>query len=430
MNKILKEKLPKLSGIYLFKDSQNNIIYIGKAKDLSKRVGSYFAKQNTDWKIQELIKEYEIVEHIVTKNETEALLLEADLIKKYKPKFNVLLKSGNPFLYIVITKADLPEIKIIRIKKEKGDYFGPFLHKSKARSTYEYIIRTFSLGICKNKIDTGCLDYHLGRCAGTCMPTFDKAGYLFRLELARKALNQDFDDFSSSIKTQIAQYNKNLEFEKSQNLQKYLEDSEVIFKTIETGFSEKKYLTDVAQAATEKQYYSTEEAQAGLLELKKILNLTGIPETLDCFDISHFQSSYMVGSCIRFKNGTPDKNMFRRFKIKTLTEQNDYAALQEIVNRRYKDPKNIPDIILIDGGKGQLSAIEQVLPQANLISLAKREETIYSKNFKNGIKLDIHTPLGKLLIGLRDYAHHFAIQYHRLLRKKGHTLEELDLGKP
>ncbi len=425
MNKILKEKLPKSPGIYLFKDNQNNIIYIGKAKDLSKRVASYFAKQNTDWKIQELIKEYETVEYIITKNETEALLLEADLIKKYKPKFNVLLKSGNPFLYIIITKSDdLPVIKIVRTKKEKGEYFGPFLHKAKARSTYEYIIRTFSLGICKNKIETGCLDYHLGRCAGTCMPTFDKAGYLFRLDLAKKALNQDYESFAETIKSKIEEYNKKLEFEKSQNLNNYLQDAQVIFKTIETGFSANKYMVDVAQAASSKKYYSDQDAQAGLLELKRLLKLPGIPETLDCFDISHFQSSYMVGSCIRFKNGVPDKNMFRRFKIKTLQEQNDYAALQEIVKRRYKDPQHIPDIVLIDGGKGQLSAVQEVLPGANLVSLAKREETIYSKNFPNGIRLDIHTPLGKLLIGLRDYAHHFAIQYHRLLR-----LKENDMGR-
>ena len=126
----------------------------------------------------------------------------------------------------------------------------------------------------------------------------------------------------------------------------------------------------------------------------------------------------MTGSCIRFTNGKPEKNKFRRFKIKTLDEQNDYAALQEIVSRRYRDPNEIPDVILIDGGKGQLSAACAVIGQNKCISLAKKEELLFTPFSKDGIKLDIHSPVGKLLISLRDYAHHFAIKYHRLLRSK------------
>lgn len=154
-------------------------------------------------------------------------------------------------------------------------------------------------------------------------------------------------------------------------------------------------------------------------ELQKLLKLDQLPYTIDCFDISHFQSNELVGSCVRFTHGLPDKNNFRRFKIKTLTTQNDYAALQEIVARRYKDPRDIPDLVVIDGGKGQLSAVQQIIPTASCIALAKREERIFGTMIPHdGIVLDPHSEHGKLLIALRDYAHHFAINYHRLRRIK------------
>jgi len=140
--------------------------------------------------------------------------------------------------------------------------------------------------------------------------------------------------------------------------------------------------------------------------------------TIDCFDISHFQGHSIVGSCVRFTHGKPDKNKFRRFKIKYLTDQNDYAALQEIVLRRYADSAELPDLILIDGGKGQLSAVQKVLTGVYIVSLAKKEELLFSSYFPQGIALTVHEDVGKILIALRDYAHHFAISYHRLLRSK------------
>jgi excinuclease ABC subunit C len=217
------------------------------------------------------------------------------------------------------------------------------------------------------------------------------------------------------LKTKIAQYNKTLEFEKSKRLNEYLENLDIIFETIKTRFHEKKYEHDIFVAITPTKVAPRDKA---LEELSTWLELDKTIKTIDCFDISHFQSSYLVGSCIRFSNGVPDKNNFRRFKIKTLTTQNDYAALQEIISRRYKDAATIPDLIVIDGGKGQLSAAQSVLPHATIISLAKREETIFSDMFPHGKKLDIHTAVGQLLIAIRDYAHHFAISYHKLRRKK------------
>jgi excinuclease ABC subunit C len=230
-------------------------------------------------------------------------------------------------------------------------------------------------------------------------------------------LKKNHDEFVHKLKQKIQEYMCAYAFEKAKNLHAYVENVQMIFDTIETHFSEKKFATDIFVATTPVSYKSTSTADIAL-QLKHFLELPHLVSTIDCFDVSHFQSRYIVGACVRFTNGIPEKNKFRRFKIKTLQEQNDYAALQEIVSRRYKDQSDIPDLILIDGGKGQLHAIQNILPAAPIASLAKREEILYSPQFLEGKQLDIKTEVGKLLIALRDYAHHFAISYHRLRAQK------------
>lgn len=413
----MTNKFPKLPGVYIFKNVDNLIIYIGKAKDLHKRVSSYFKKDHTDWKILELVKEQTSIEHIITKNEIEALLLEAQLILKFKPKYNVLLKSGDPFFYILVTNAQVPKLKLVRTKKEQGSYFGPFLQRQKARKVYEYLLRKFRLRLCNNIIENGCLDYHLDNCAGSCTPNFDLQAYINRVNLARAVLNGNYEQATELIKAQIKQHNEQLEFEKSKNLAEYLENLTDIFEVLKTGYSQSKYKQKITAATLN---YKIEQPLRALEELQILLNLNEKPRIIDCFDISHFQSSYIVGSCVRFTMGIPEKNKFRRFRIKSLIEQNDYAALQEIVSRRYRERNDLPDIILIDGGKGQLSAINQLELVAHVpcISLAKKEETLFTKNIPLGLKLDIRNPMDQLLISIRDYAHHFAISYHKLLRNK------------
>ncbi len=412
--------IPSLPGIYLFK-KDTEILYVGKAKILKKRVLSYFKKQGTDWKIDSLVKEHTHIEHIVTINETEALLLEAQLIRDHKPKFNVLLKSGQPFVYLLFIKSAIPQITIVRNKKIKGIYFGPFLHKKKARSAYDYIIKTFRLTLCKTKIENGCLNYHLDRCAGNCLSHFDVEGYQLRFELALDLLQGHYNQSLKKLAKQIKEYTEQREFEKARNLHYYIQNLETIFTTIKTRFSEKKYEQEIFLATSPIDKKLIEDASLSR-KLQDFLGLKTAPVTIDCFDISHFQSNYMVGSSIRFKNGIPDKNNFRRFKIKTLTQQNDYAALQEIVARRYKNPEDIPDLMLIDGGKGQLNAIVSLFAQHQIISLAKKEELIFAPHLIEPLKLNVATDVGKALIALRDYAHHFAIKYHQLLRNKNATV--------
>ena len=406
--------LPLLPGIYIFKDTHNNVIYIGKAKVLRERVASYFTN-TSDWKIDALLKEAKELEHVVTKTEIEALLLEAQLIQEHKPKFNVLLKNGNPFLYLLITDDTLPELKIVRTQKEKGEYFGPFIHKSQARSAYLFLVQTFQLFRCNKKIPNGCLDYHIGRCIGTCISQSKKSDYIFRLELVKDLLRDNYSEFLKTIQKQIESYNRVFEFEKARNLQSYKENIDTIFSTLKAKFSPEKYLHTITTALSSAHLPSDYEEAA--YELQNLLRLPSMPQTIDCFDISHFQSQNIVGSCIRYLHGKPDKKNFRRFKIKTLESQNDYAALQEIVSRRYRNPEDLPDLILIDGGKGQRNAVKELLPEGRCISLAKREETLFTDNHPEGIILDIKTPIGKLIIALRDYAHHFCITYNRSLRK-------------
>ncbi len=418
MKEALKN-LPSLPGIYLFKAGEV-ILYIGKAKNIKKRVQSYFVKKALDWKIDALLAEYTIIEHIVTHSETDALLLEAQLIKEHAPKYNVLLKSGQPFVYLLFTNEVLPRLEIVRNKKQKGTYFGPFLHKKQARSVLNYILSTFRLKLCTTKIKQGCLEYHIGTCAGNCLETFDQHDYLFRLDLAQQLLAGNYKKSLAMIHKPILLYSTNFEFEKAKNLYNYEQNLHTIFESLRTRFSEKKYVLDVART-TAPTTVSSQDAHLVGAQLQKLLGLEKPIETIDCFDISHFQSSCIVGSCIRFKNGVPDKNNFRKFNIKSLTEQNDYAALQEIVQRRYKNPENLPDLMLIDGGKGQYSSIAKLFPTIPIIALAKREETIYGKNLPpEGIKLDVKTDVGKLLIALRDYAHHFAISFHRKKRSSSY----------
>lgn len=415
MKKTITKKIPNLPGVYLFKNNQGDVIYIGKAKSLKTRVNSYFQKQHPhDWKLNALLDDYADIDYIITPTETEALLLETQLIQQYKPKYNALLKEGQPFLYIFFTQEELPRMKLVRNKKHKGVYFGPFLQKMQARKVYQFLLQTFQLNICNKKIPQGCLDYHLGTCPGSCKPDFDSHDYIFRLQLAMDVLKNNSADFKEKIENQIIIYNKNFAFEKSKHLHDYLQHLDAIFMTIKTAFTETKYAYDIATATTP---LPLNNNTAIAEELQLFLGLKEPVHSIDCFDISHFQSKQMVGSCIRFTNGKPDKNNFRRFTIKTLHQQNDYAALQEIVMRRYKND-NFPDVILIDGGKGQLHAVQEILPTISCISLAKREERLYSSNNPEGIILDVNTEVGKLLIALRDYAHHFAISYHRLKRKK------------
>lgn len=510
------KQLPAKSGVYLFKDAADQIMYIGKAKNLKKRVSSYFQKQGQDVKVDTILESSEHVDFIETGSELEAMILEAKLIRSHQPKLNVLLKFGQPFLYIMITSSKTPDLKMVRNQKQKGSYFGPFIEKASARKVYDFLIKTFRLKRCGKKIENGCLFYHMGICSGSCRPDFDVEAYKERMELARLALKQGHTKFLNNLKKQIEEHNQNREFEKSKELHGYYTAFERVFISLDTKpssvddlvkkdiwiltpdqqtlflFTERdgilkkqrvfyfpfnnddqeppyleyveSYYRDVPSPATvlvnfiipedEKELleeflqtwhnkdhrinivHPTDGHEAGLVRigmiqatqelekqgtlakaLKQLLKLPKEPRTIDCFDISHKQGMFMVGSCVRFTDGKPDKTMFRHFHIKTVEGQDDYASLQEIVQRRYGKTRDFPDLMLIDGGKGQLSSVRKIFPDAEIASLAKREETVFSPHIPEGKKIDVKSVAGQVLIALRDYAHHFAISFHRKISK-------------
>jgi excinuclease ABC subunit C len=506
--------LPSSPGVYIFKNADDQVVYIGKAKNLKKRGAQYLQQQGHDLKVDTIFAQSVMLDHIVTANELEALLLEAKLVQSHQPPCNVLLKTGQPFLYLFIpSNALLPELTIVRNQRQKGTYFGPFLEKGSARKAYDFLIKTLRLKICNKHIANGCLFYHLGQCAGSCRADFDKNAYLERLELAKQSLRQGHKKFLQQLEDELQKSNQQLTFERSRELHKYLQAFEKVFqsldqKTTDVDFlagkdvwilsADKKSLWVLSEKdavlkkkrifylpltypATEEiigeyfiSFYSAYAPPATILtninfgdetevyqafcktwhhkdydiriqqptdghfanivklasiqveqellkqqslgrQLKTFLKLDHEPKSIDCFDISHKQGTFMVGSCIRFTNGEPDKDQFRRFHIKTVQQIDDYASLREIVQRRYKNAAEIPDLIVIDGGKGQLNAVQDLFPQASFVSLAKREETIFSNRLPEGKKLDQKTFAGQMLTALRDYAHHFAISFHRSL---------------
>ncbi|MFH0898738.1 MAG: excinuclease ABC subunit UvrC [bacterium] len=510
------KELPTSPGVYIFKDHNGQVVYIGKAKNLKARVSSYVQKDSGDIRVETIMESAVVLEHVPTATELEAMLLEAKLIRSHQPKHNILLKSGQPFLYIMVTNPvrKLPELKLVRNRDQKGIFFGPFLEKMPARKVFDFLVKTFRLKVCGKKIENGCLYYHLGICSGSCRPDFDQQAYLDRLELAKKALKQGHKKFLEYLEEQIAHHNTLMNFEKSRELYDYLQAFQRVFATLDIKttladtlaykeiwivtpeekalfvFSERdsvlrkkqefyfpfesvklpiseyftSYYHSYAPASTilvnfdfslhekelfEKfltQWYERKtpvsiikpdqghyaalvrmaeiqvaqelEKKASLaVALKRLLKLSCAPQAIDCFDVSHKQGMWMVGSCVRFTDGKPDKDKFRRFKIKTVQQQDDYACLHEIVQRRYKDSSELPDLIVIDGGKGQLSAVGDICKKVECVALAKREETIFSKHFPQGKILNQKSYAAQVLIALRDYAHHFAISYHRTLER-------------
>ncbi len=513
------KRLPQVSGVYFFKNSSGEIVYIGKAKNLRTRVSQYLNTVDHDLKSNLILSESTDIDFEVTENELTAMLLEAKLIQSYQPKHNILLKSGQPFLYLMITTGKLPELKLTRSKKQRGTYFGPFIEKGPARKVFNFLEKTFRLKLCKQKIENGCLYYHMGVCSGFCRTDFDEAGYRERIELAKKALQQGHKKFLQMLLDAIALENKNLNFEKSRELYTYYQAFDRVFESLDTipahaervgkkaiwaftsnqralfVFEERSsalinkqtfyfpfddaddvraervleyiesfyrtfrppaiiltnFIVDADEmrtfAAFLKIWYKIDTPEiimqptTGHYErlvrlasvqanemfkkkmnlsrmLQKLLLLSEPPRTIDCFDISHKQGIWMTGSCVRFTDGMPDKDKCRRFKIKTVERQDDYACLREIVQRRYEMTNDFPDVILIDGGKGQLNAVQFLYPDVVFVSLAKREETIFSRAFPEGKVLNQTTYAAQILMALRDYAHHFALNYHRLLEEK------------
>jgi excinuclease ABC subunit C len=407
---------PKTAGVYIFKDEYNTILYIGKAKNIHKRILSYQTDKQIDWKIDALLKKSHHIDWILTENEQQALLLEAQLISEQKPLFNKLLTSSTPFIYIVLKKDKnkIPKIEITRYHSLKSDFIiGPFLVKKEAVKLYEYIMSFFNLYHCNKKIPHGCLHFHIKKCSGSCKPDFDEAAYLKRYNLAKIAL-KDQKGFFALLEKEIKKAMTEFDLENLETLLHYKEQYLDIIAILDKQKDEKQAETiDVAliDIAFEEALFTK-----ALTQLQSLLHLETLPHVIDCIDISHFQGHAVTGACVRFIEGKYRRDQSHVYKL-PLEENNDYQNLKLLLQMHYKTLNNKPDILLIDGGKGQLSTVQHLHLNIPLLALAKKEERLFTETDLEGMIISGKEPFGRLLLSLRNATHNAAIRLHKRLFK-------------
>jgi len=513
-NMISPDSLPHLPGCYLFKDEQDRVIYVGKARDLRKRVSSYFQKQDQIPRTAALVAAASGLDFIVTNSELEALLLENTLIKKHQPRYNIKLKDSSRYAGIELTEEDFPRLRISRRNTGKGSFFGPFVSARERTIVYQIVRKAFGLATCKRFTKRACLRYHLGHCSGPCTGRISQADYRARAARAASALAGKTDELLLSLQKEMADLSLRQEFERAIQLRDEIQalerlqerqqversrkyDQDVICYEVEgssvylmlfrvyrgclegkeeyvfphsEGFleeflvqyysereppeeliceqplepalleflshqkrkkvkatvprqGEKKMLLDLARKNLEAGFFGDREK---LSALEQALLLKKSPQVIECFDISHLGGTFSVGSMVQFRGGRPDRSQYRRFRIKTVSGVDDYASLAETVRRRYsrlkEEHQDMPDLIVIDGGKGQLASalaeLQALRLKIPIISLAKREEEIYVPGLDGPLDIKKKEKASLYLQEIRDEAHRFALAYNRLLRKK------------
>lgn len=432
----LKDKVKELTtnpGIYQYKNKSGKVIYVGKAKNLKNRVNSYFnVKLDPHSKTATLVKQIHSLTYIETLSELEALILEAALIKKYQPKYNIALKDDKSYLYIVIrpNRFDLNGKKLLVPKiiaaretdLQKGDLsFGPYPHGRKATDILRILRRIIPYRDCSEgkfnkyqKLASPCLYGHIGLCQAPCSGRISPENYRKDINRIKNLLSGDSNKFILSIEKEMKKASKEEKFEDAA----YYRDILSKFRYIRQKFSS-------AQQYIDNPYLVEDLREKALTQLKdSIPFLKDLPERIECYDISNISGVDAVGSMVVAINGEITKREYRRFKIKTKKTPDDFHMMSEVLTRRLKKDWNSPDLLVLDGGKGQLSVVQEVLNDLNLdipmIGLAKKFETIVyidpdTLNFVE-INLDRDSEGLKLLQRLRDEAHRFAQAYHHKLR--------------
>ena len=527
--------MPSEPGVYQFFNKEDKIIYIGKAKNLKKRVASYFQKNVGSRKTKNLVKNIHEIKHIIVSSESDALLLENSLIKKYQPKYNILLRDDKTYPWIVIKKESFPRVLTTRrVEKDGSEYFGPFTNYKTVRTIMDIFSNLYSLRTChydlrqKNIIENKykvCLEYHIGNCLGGCEGHQKEVDYNIYISNIRDFLKGNLSSSINYFKNEMKTASGSLHFEKAQKAKEKIEllenyqakstvvnsklnnidvfsiisdsshayvnhlqvafgrivrfhnveikkkleetDKELLLMTLvnlREKFSSKnntvisnikfdkildlkfispkagdnKKLLDLSvrnatQFKIEKlkqvQIVDPERHTNRILNQMKIdLRLNEIPKHIECFDNSNIQGSNPVASCIVFKNSKPSKKDYRHFNIKTVEGPDDYASMEEVVFRRYKrmlDEKSVlPSLIIIDGGKGQLSSSIKALKKLKLentiaiLGIAKRLEEIFYPNDPIPLYLNKKSETLKVIQQMRNEAHRFAITFHRNKRSK------------
>lgn len=550
MNEVLQEQIklvPTQPGCYLYYDKKGTIIYVGKAKNLKRRVYSYFHKQHESPKTNILVSQIEKLEYIITDSEVEALILESHLIKQHKPKYNILLKDDKKYPYFLITDEDFPRIQVVRKKNlnpDKGRFYGPYTDVGAMYATLDFLKRLFPLKQCKTPKFTNrpCLYYHIGKCLAPCQGKVTPEEYQKLIQQVELFLSGKQSELLKQIQVQMQKYAEAEQFEKAAkmrdsylDLQKTLERQKIVYENTklnediiavlyedgilaiiimmirEGRLIDKKDFTYFVDNVDKTEYFETffrdyytnlklefpdriiskdlEEVgekelyqdwlkvlsgkkvtisygkgkykelyelalknATNLLEnakLKKMaqirddfnevgsylaekLHLTNFPNRIECYDISHIQGTNTVASMVVFQNGLPKKTAYRKFKVKsTEGKPDDFLSMKEVLSRRLSrlgEPKwEKPDLIIIDGGKGQLSSVMQIVEDMGIkvgkggidfVSLAKREEEVFLPHQSESILLPRDSNALYLVQRIRDEAHRFAITFHRDLRSK------------
>ncbi|MBM4103014.1 MAG: excinuclease ABC subunit UvrC [Planctomycetes bacterium] len=421
---------PAGPGLYLMKDARDRVLYIGKAANLRSRAGSYFqpsadlAKSRGPW-IVEMIEKVEMVDYIQTASEVEAILQEARLIKDIHPPYNTDLKDAKTFPYLEITtRQEFPGVYITRNPQDsRSRLFGPFTSVNELREAFVVLQKIFRFRTCKLDIRAKdekrrffrpCILYNIKQCTAPCGDKISKADYKKTITELIKFLQSKRTAVLNDFKRQMERASANLDFEVAAIYRDRIRLIENLDKrgTTDVHIQPESFQTDPAEAL--------EKLQTIFESLQPIRIIEG-------FDIAHLAGESTVGSLVQFIDGKPFKDGYRRFKIKTVSGIDDYACLQEVLIRRYKRAAGgeelWPDLVLIDGGLGQLNAAKEVFEKMkvlmpNLLSLAKREEEIFIDGRPKPLKLPATSPVRKLLQYVRDEAHRFAQHYHHLLRSK------------
>lgn len=411
------ELIPHKPGIYIYKDSRGKVIYVGKAVDLFSRVSSYFSKSWHDVKTTKLVENIASAETIIVESEIEALILEANLIKKFMPLYNIRLTDDKDYLYVVVTDEEFPKIvtarkkDLIKVKK----WFGPYPSATTVKTTLKKLRRVFPwcsnpLGSKTNKNKRPCFYYHIGQCPGACVGSISKEDYEKTIKRFSKFLDGKKQELLGDLVKEMEQYSKDQKYEDAAKIKKIIEGINYI--TAPTKISN--YLVNPN--------FLEDLNQNSLEELKQALNLPELPIRIEAYDISNFQGKEATGSMVVLTNGEIDKSQYRKFKIKITGKPNDFAMHQEMMGRRLKHTEwPLPQLFLIDGGRGQVTSDYEILQKNNInipiFGLAKREEWLYPPE-GDPIKLSKKNLGLRLLQKIRDESHRFAITYHKKLRAK------------
>lgn len=536
----VREKIalfPHSPGVYRYYNSEGIVIYVGKAKDLHKRVAQYFVSPDRlNAKTRILVSKIADAQYSVVDSEADALLLENNLIKQYKPKYNILLKDSKTYPWICVTSDEFPKIYLTRRIVKGNRYFGPYSSVIHARNLLEFISENYKIRSCNNRITSDgvlrgkfrpCLDFHISRCAGCCIGKISVKEYNAEIEEIVSLLKGGASEVIQHYRHLMTQAADNLEFEQAQvykqkvdSLQQHYSKSVItsasdtnvdvfslvtdanesygnfmrvrggaIIQSLNLGFKmnieeepeavlsefiaeiESKFgkisgevivpfmpdvemdgvsfkipvkgdklaiLTLSTKNAKEFQFNSIRQKEHTdpdqyksmvMEELRKALGMDDLPRHIECFDNSNIQGTNPVASCVVFRDGVPSKKDYRKFKIKTVIGANDYASMKEVVNRRYsrmlrEDPDDLPQLIVIDGGKGQLDFAFQALAELGLtekltvVGLAKRLEEVIRVGDPYPLFIDRNSSALKVLQQIRDEAHRFGITFHRSLRSK------------